>query len=173
MKTIEEINEKIARDEAIILTAAELKSIVREGQTVTVNDVDVVTTGTFGVMSGTMAVMMVPVAGKNSFEKADNIWLSGAPAQPGPCPNESLGVVDLVIYGTSHADDHYGGGHFFRDLLKGKEIDIFVESHGRTYENRVTLDDLEFVRIITTRLAFKNYHALINPTANTIALYSP
>ena len=169
MKTIEEINEKIAHDEAIILTAAELKSIVREGQTITVNDVDAVTTGTFGVMSGTMAVMMVPVAGKNSFEKADNIWLNGVPAQPGPCPNERLGVVDLVIHGTSHADDHYGGGHLFRDLVKGKEIDVFVEAHGRTYENRVTLDDIDFARIITTRLAFKNYHALINPTANTIS----
>ena len=109
MKTIEEINEKIAREEAIILTAAELKSMVRDGQTITANDVDVVTTGTFGVMSGTMAVMMVPVAEKCSFEKADSIWLNGVPAQPGPCPNERLGVVDLVINGTSHADDRYGG----------------------------------------------------------------
>lgn len=169
MKTIEEINEKIARNEATVLTAAELKSMVRDGQKVTVDDVDVVTTGTFGVMSGTMAVMMVPVAAKNSFEKADAIWLNGVPAQPGPCPNERLGVVDLVINGTSHADDRYGGGHLFRDLVKGKEIDIFVEAHGRTYENRVTLDEIDFARIITTRLAFKNYHAIINPTATTIS----
>jgi uncharacterized protein (DUF39 family) len=70
MKTIEEINEKIAREEAIILTAAELKSMVRDGQAISFNDVDVVTTGTFGVMSGTMAVMMVPVAEKCSFEKS-------------------------------------------------------------------------------------------------------
>ena len=169
MKTIEEINEKIAREEAIILTAAELKSMVHDSQKITANDVDVVTTGTFGVMSGTMAVMMVPVAEKGSFEKADTIWLNGVPAQPGPCPNERLGVVDLVVNGTSHADDRYGGGHLFRDLVKGKEIDVFVEAHGRTYENRVTLDEIDFARIITTRLAFKNYHALINPTATTIS----
>lgn len=37
--------------------------MVREGANVTVDD-DVVTTGTFGVMSGTMAVMMVQVAEK-------------------------------------------------------------------------------------------------------------
>jgi len=169
MKTIEEINEKIARNDAIILTAAELKSMIRDGQEVTVDDVDVVTTGTFGVMSGTMAVMMVPVAGKCSFERADAIWLNGVPAQPGPCPNERLGVVDLVINGTAHADDRYGGGHLFRDLVKGKEIDVLVEAHGRRYENRVTLDDIDFARIITTRLAFKNYHALINPTSTTIS----
>ena len=121
------------------------------------------------MMFGTMAVMMVPVAEKGSFEKADTIWLNGVPAQPGPCPNERLGVVDHVINGTSHADDRYGRGHLFRDLVKGKEIDVFVEAHGRTYENRVTLDEIDFARIITTRLAFKNYHALINPTATTIS----
>src|SRR5512139_3572363 len=169
MKTIEQINEKIANKEAIILTAAELKSMVREGKEVTVDDVDVVTTGTFGVMSGTMAVMMVPVAEKCSFERADAIWLNGVPAQPGPCPNERLGVVDLVINGTSHADDRYGGGHLFRDLVKGRTIDVLVEAHGRRYENHVTLDEIEFARIITTRLAFKNYHAMINPTSSTIS----
>jgi uncharacterized protein (DUF39 family) len=31
MKTIEEINEKIASKEAIILTAVELKSMIRDG----------------------------------------------------------------------------------------------------------------------------------------------
>ncbi len=169
MKTIEEINEKIASRKAIILTASELKSMVRDGQEITVDDVDVVTTGTFGVMSGTMAVMMVPVAEKNSFERADAIWLNGVPAQPGPCPNERLGVVDLVINGTAHADDKYGGGHLFRDLVKGKEIDILVEAHGRSYENRVTLEEIDYARIITTRLAFKNYHAIINPTSSTIS----
>ncbi len=171
MKTIEEINEKVANKEAIILTAAELKSMVRDGKEVTIDDVDVVTTGTFGVMSGTMAVMMVPVAGKCSFERADAIWLNGVPAQPGPCPNERLGgVVDLVINGTAHANARYGGGHLFRDLVEGNEIEVLVEAHGRRYENQVTLEDIDFARIITTRLAFKNYHALINPpTSSTIS----
>lgn len=168
MKTIEEINRKIACDEAVVMTATELKSLVREGQNVTASDVDIVTTGTFGVMSGTMAVMMVPVTSKCSFERADAIWLNGVHAQPGPCPNERLGVVDLVVYGTTHADDRYGGGHLFKDLVKGEEIDIRVEAQGRSYNNQVTLDDIEFARIITTRLAFKNYHALVNPTPTTI-----
>src|SRR5574344_142748 len=126
--------------------------MVHEGINVNVADVDGVTTGTFGVMSGTMAVMMVPVAEKNSFERADAIWLNGVPAQPGPCPNERLGVVDLVINGTAHANDQYGGGHLFRDLVKGKTIDVTVEAHGKQYENQVTLDEIEFARIITTRL---------------------
>jgi uncharacterized protein (DUF39 family) len=74
--------------------------MIHDGQKITANDVDVVTTGTFGVMSGTMAVMMVPVAEKGSFENADTIWLNGVPAQPGPCPNERLGVWTLSL--TEH-----------------------------------------------------------------------
>ena len=171
MKTIEEINEKIASRKAIVMTASELKSMVREGQEITVDDVDVVTTGTFGVMSGTMAVMMVPVAEKNSFERADAIWLNGVPAQPGPCPNERLGVVDLVINGTAHTDDKYGR-HLFRDLVKGKEIDILVKAHGRSYENRVTLEEIDYARIITTRLAFKNYHEIEILLLQQSALFS-
>jgi len=73
-----------------------------------------------------------------------------------------------MINGTAHADDLYDGGHLFRDLVKGKKIDVFVEAHGRRYENQVTLDDIDYARIITTRLAFKNYHALINPSSATI-----
>ena len=163
-----EINEKIAREETIILTAAELKSIVCDGQTITLamwmwllQDIwhDVRYDGSH---DGTFAE-------KCGFEEADSIWLNGVPAQPGPCPNERLGVVDLIIHGTSSADDLYGGEHLFRDLVNGKEIYILVEAYGRTYENKVTLEDLDFARIITTRLAFKNYHALINPTATTIS----
>jgi uncharacterized protein (DUF39 family) len=142
--------------------------MVRDGKEVTVDDVDVVTTGTFGVMSGTMTVMIVQVAGKCCFERADAIWLNGVPAQSGPRLNERLGGVDFVINGTAHADDQYGGGHLFRDLVNGKTIDVLVEAHARRYENHVTLDDIEFARIITTRLAFKNYHASINPTSYLI-----
>ena len=60
-------------------------------------------------------------------------------------------------------------GIFSRDLVEGNEIEVLVEAHGRRYENQVTLEDIDFARIITTRLAFKNYHALINPTSSTIS----
>ncbi len=50
-RTMEEINEKIARGTAVVLTAGEMSSLVREqGAGKASERVDVVTTGTFGPM---------------------------------------------------------------------------------------------------------------------------
>ena len=40
------------------------------------------------------------------------------------CPNEWLGSVDLIIYGTEHSktNPEYGGGFLFKDLLRVKKI---------------------------------------------------
>ncbi|HEW92624.1 MAG TPA: hypothetical protein ENF81_08795, partial [Thermotogaceae bacterium] len=51
MKSIEEINEKIRKGEAVVVTAEEMIDIVREkGVKKAAKEVDVVTTGTFGIM---------------------------------------------------------------------------------------------------------------------------
>ncbi|MCK9330383.1 MAG: methanogenesis marker 16 metalloprotein, partial [Candidatus Cloacimonetes bacterium] len=124
--------------------------------------VDVVTTGTCGVMSGTAAILSVPVAAPGTFERAEWVWLNGVPCMPGPCPNERLGLVDLIVSGTAHAGAGYGGGHLFRDIVEGREIEVVVEAADRSIEARVTLDDLAYARIFTTRSAFKNYTAYVN-----------
>nr|MDO8062344.1 homocysteine biosynthesis protein [Candidatus Freyrarchaeum guaymaensis] len=95
MRSIDEINEKIRRGEAVVLTAEELKGMVRKGEAVRLEDVDVVTTATCGLMSGTAAILTVPVAERGAFDRAEEAWLNGVPAIPGPCPNERLGMVDL------------------------------------------------------------------------------
>jgi putative methanogenesis marker 16 metalloprotein len=168
MKTIEEIRDKIRKGSAVVWTAAEFKQRIREGEVPGLSDVDVVTTGTCGVMSGTTAVLTVPVADRGSFSRADAVWLNGVPAFPGPCPNERLGTVDLIVYGTAHAGRRYGGGHLFRDLVEGREIEVLVEAAGKTFENRITRDDLGFARIVTTRSAFRNYSAFVNPRTGTV-----
>ena len=51
MKTIEEINEKIKQGKALVVTAEEIIDLVREkGVKKATQEVDVVTTGTFGPM---------------------------------------------------------------------------------------------------------------------------
>lgn len=163
MKTNSEIREKIRKKTATIYTASELKQMIREGERVTAESVDVVTCGTCGIMSGTTAILTVPVAPPGSFSRADKISLNGVPCFPGPCPNERLGLVDLVVYGTASADRRYGGGHLFRDIVEGKDILVTAEADGNIYEKTVTRDDLDFARMITTRSAFKNYSAFVNP----------
>ena len=162
MKTMREIDQKIRNGSAVVYTAAEFKQLIREGGEVTAADVDVVTTGTCGVMSGTAAILSVPVAAPGTFERAERAWLNGVPCMPGPCPNERLGLVDLIVSGTAHAGAGYGGGHLFRDIVEGRDIEVLVEAADRSVEARVTLDDFAYARIFTTRSAYKNYTAYLN-----------
>lgn len=139
VKTVAEINKKIRDGTAVVLTAGEFKKKVRDGERLSPDDIDVVTCGTCGVMSGTMAILSVPVAEPGTFRRADSITLNGVPAFPGPCPNEGLGQVDLVVYGTSHASNSYGGGNLFRDIASAeKEIEVQTEAGGKTLNARFT-----------------------------------
>jgi putative methanogenesis marker 16 metalloprotein len=162
MKGVEEINEKIKSGDVVVYTAAGFKKMVRDREDV--KDVDVVTTATCAIMSGTAAILSIPVAEGGAFERADKAWLNDVPAYPGPCPNERLGIVDLIVYGTSHSvsQPNYGAGNLFREIVEGKEIEIKVESDTKIHENKIRKDDLEFARMFTTRSCFKNYTAFVN-----------
>ena len=162
MKTVAEIDEKIRNGSAVVYTAAEFKRLIREGAEVSAADVDVVTTGTCGVMSGTAAILSVPVAEPGAFERAERAWVNGVPCMPGPCPNERLGLLDLIVSGTAHAGAGYGGGHLFRDIVEGRGIEVVVEAADRSVEARVTLDDFSYARLFTTRSAYRNYTAYVN-----------
>ncbi|MCC7550924.1 MAG: methanogenesis marker 16 metalloprotein [Methanobacterium sp.] len=171
-KTIQQIKEKIKEGKATVLTAEEVTQLVMNGEEPTVEDVDVVTTGTCGIMSGTAAIFHIPVADPGAFKKAKNILLNGVPGFPGPCPNEWLGSVDLMVYGTSHSinDPQYGGGFLFKDIVRGEEIEIEVEDlEGNIIRSTATLDDFGTAQLIGTRSAFKNYTAFINPSFESVA----
>lgn len=161
-KTIEEVQARISSGEARVYTASEFKEMVRAGRRPSEDEVDVVTCGTMGVMSGTMAVFSIPVAAPGTFKRADTITVNGVPGTVGPCPNESLGLVDCIVYGTSRRDRGYGGGHLFRDLVSGRSVRVEVTSEGRVYSSDVTLSDIPFARMITTRGAFRNYTCFTN-----------
>ncbi|HMK53953.1 MAG TPA: methanogenesis marker 16 metalloprotein [Methanobacteriaceae archaeon] len=171
-RSVEDIQKKIKKGEATILTAEEVTKMVLDGDEPTPNDVDVITTGTCGIMSGTAAIFHLPVAEAGSFKKAKSILLNGVPGFPGPCPNEWLGSVDLMVYGTAHStnDPQYGGGFLFKDLIKGKDIEVEVEVlNGNTITSTVTMDDFQTAQMVGTRFAFKNYTAFVNPTSQPIS----
>lgn len=157
-RSIDEIQGRIDGRTAKVMTASEFKGLP-EGER---RSVDVVTCGTFGIMSGTMAILTVPVASPGTFKRADSITINGVRGSVGPCPNESLGLVDCIFHGTAHRDRSYGGGHLFKDMVAGKPLDVVVESDGATYGRTVTLDDIPFARMVLTRGAFKNYTGFVN-----------
>jgi putative methanogenesis marker 16 metalloprotein len=165
-KEFSEILERIERGEAVVLTAEEVSRLVEDEYRSSLDEVDVVTTATRAVMSGTYALLTFPVAGPGSFLRAKNVWLNGISAQVGPCPNEKLGVLDMVIFGTAHSRDRpdYGGGHLFRDLVEGKTIQVEVQTdEGGLLQAEVGLEDMPQARMFGSRHAFKNYSAFVNP----------
>jgi len=169
-RTIAAINENVERGEAVVMTADELCNRVRSGEEVSFEDVDVVTSATCSVKSGTYAVLSFKVAERDEFERAERVFLNGVPAFPGPCPNERLGIIDAIVYGTSSRDEKYGGGHLFRDLVSHKEIEVLVETvEGKTIETTTNLDEIPFARLSSTRNAFRNYNAFVNPEPNEVA----
>lgn len=170
-RTISQINEKIDNGEANIYTAEEFKKLIKKDETPSFEEVDVVTCGTCGVMSGTAAILNFIVSQPGEFIRANEVYLNGVPAYAGPCPNEWLGSVDVILHGTAHSidDASYGGGFLLKDLLEGKNIDVRVESaEGKTIENTITIDDITRGQIIGVRMAFKNYTAFTNPNPESV-----
>ena len=170
-KEFSEILERIERSEAVVLTAEEVSRLVEDEDRSSLEEVDVVTTATRAVMSGTYASLSFPVAEPGSFQRARNVWLNGISAQVGPCPNEKLGVLDMVIFGTTHSRDRpdYGGGHLFRDLVEGKTIQVEVQTdEGGLLQAEAGLEDMPQARMFGSRHAFKNYSAFVNPGSRPV-----
>ena len=171
-RDINQINERIDDGEANIYTAEEFKKLIKEDNAPSFEEVDVVTTGTCGVMSGTAAILNFIVSEPGEFIRADKVFLNGVPAYAGPCPNEWLGEVDVILHGTAHSinDEGYGGGFLLKDIMEGKSVDVRVESaDGKTIENTITKNDINRAQIIGSRMAFKNYTAFTNPNSEAVS----
>jgi len=166
-----EIVGKVENKEAVVMTAQEVADMVQAGDSSRLCEVDVVTTATRAIMSGTYAVLSFPVAEAASFLRARKAWINGIAVQVGPCPNENLGILDLIVLGTahSHSRKNYGGGHLFRDLVERKTVQVEVETDdGRSLQAEVGLDEMPHARLFGSRHAFKNYSAFVNAGAEPI-----
>jgi len=165
MKSIESINDKIRTGDVSVMSADDLSDMVRSGEKVTVNDVDVVTTATRGCMSGTAAILSFRFSDPGLFKRGKTVWFNGVPALPGPAPNESAGFIDSIVYGTQSSiyNPCYGGGHLFKDFIMGKKVHVEVETDkGRILANDITIKDTNTAKIIGVRNSYKNYQAFTN-----------
>jgi putative methanogenesis marker 16 metalloprotein len=170
-RTIEEIRAKIAQGTAVIMTAHELCQLTQKGKEVKFEDVDVITTATKGLMSGTSAVMAFRIGEPGEFIKAKRLWMNNIPCYVGPCPNETLGLVDLIIYATDHSesDPNYGAGHLLRELVEGKSVHVEADTiEGKHIIKDIQLKDIYFAQMMGIRHAFKNYSAFINPSKDYV-----
>ena len=166
VKSYPEILALIERGEAVVMTSQEVSRLVETGEKAALAEVDVVTTATRAVMSGTYAVLSFPVARPGAFLRAKRVFINDIAASVGPCPNENLGVLDVIVFGTAHSQSRpdYGGGHLFRDLVERKKALVEVETdEGKLLSAEVGLDEMPHARIYGVRHAFKNYSAFVNP----------
>ena len=127
-KTYEEINEKIKKRQAVVVTADEILDLVEEnGPSRTAREVDVVTTGTFGAMCSSGA--FINFGHSKPRIRATRVWLNNVEAYAG------IAAVDCYIGATQRQNGHsasehdpgnrYGGGHVIHDLVSGKSIHTY------------------------------------------------
>lgn len=143
--------------------------LMRQGRDQEVKEVDVVTTGTMGIMSGTYAVLSFPIAPAGTYRRFTTATMNGVPVTVGPCPNESLGIIDVMVLGTaeSEVDVRYGGSHLFRDLVERRSIEIeAVAKDGRTVRRSLDIDAIPTAKLMSTRNCFRNYRAFVNPSGS-------
>ena len=164
-RKLSEIRNKISSGTANVLTVQEFITQINNGEHIKFEDVDVITTATKGLMSGIMGVFSFRLSPPKTLRKFTEISINGIPAFPGPCPNEYLGIADLIVYGTAQSQirEQYCGGSLFRDLVEGKPVEILAKSsEGEKVEKELTLEDMQYAKLMGTRQAIKNYNAMLN-----------
>ncbi len=166
-KDVDEINRALQKGDALVLTAREVEELLSQGRDEEVQEVDVVTTGTMGIMSGTYAVLSFKITEAGLHRKFKEARINGVPAIVGPCPNESLGILDVMVLGPVESEERpdYGGSFLFRDLVEGKEVTIEATSdRGHEVEARLSIDDMQTAKLMSSRNCFRNYRAYVNPS---------
>ena len=99
-KTIREINEKIKKGEAVVVTAEEIIDIVEdEGVEKAAQKVDVVTTGTFGPMCSSGAYFNIGHTKPKIKIGGGQAYLNDVPVYTG------FAAVDVYIGATALPDD--------------------------------------------------------------------
>jgi L-aspartate semialdehyde sulfurtransferase len=180
-KSYEEINRKIKQGNAVVVTADEMVKIVSdEGAKGAFNKVDVVTTGTFGVMCSSGA--FINFGHTSPKMKASKVFMNDVEAYAG------LAAVDIYIGATQVQEDDplnkvhpgkfkYGGGHVIEDLIAGKAVKLKAKSYGtdcyplRDFEKSFTLKDLRNAFLYNPRNAYQNYNCAVNLSKKTIYTY--
>ncbi len=172
-KSWEEINARIAAGEAIVMTAEEFASLAAdEGVSSAARRVDVVTTGTYGPMCSSGAVL--------NFGHSDppirmsRIWLNDVEAYGG------LAAVDTYIGVTQPSRTRgieYGGAHVIEDLIRGKAVRLQATSVGTDCYPRteidtwVRLEDLNQAYLFNPRNAYQNYAVAVNSSDRVLHTY--
>ncbi len=182
-KTIAEINEKIKKGQAVVVTAEEIIGMAKKkGISQAAKEVDVVTTGTFGPMCGSGAYFNVGHTKPRIKLGGGKVYLNDVPAYTG------LAAVDVFLGATALPDDdpknriypgefRYGGGHVIEELVAGKDVRLVATAYGtdcypkRKLETLINIKDMNEAVLFNMRNAYQNYNVAVNLSDRIIYTY--
>lgn len=183
MKTIKEINEKIKKGEAIVVTAEEIIDLVdKKGPEKAAKEVDVVTTATFAPMCSSGSWF-------NIGHSKPRIKLGGGVCKLNDVPAYcGFAATDIYLGAAAIPDDDprnkvfpgefkYGGGHVIQELVSGKDIRLEASAHGTDCYPRKKLDtlinikDLNEAVLFNIRNCYQNYNVAVNLSDKALYTY--
>jgi uncharacterized protein (DUF39 family) len=182
-KTYEEINEKIKKGQAVVVTAEEVIDLVeKKGIDKVAREVDVVTTATFGPMCSSGAYFNFGHSKPKTKSGGGTAHLNDVPAYTG------FAAVDLYIGATAcqegdplnkvHPGEFkYGGGHVIEDLVAGRDVALKVSAYGTDCYPRkelntwINIKDLNEAVLFNPRNCYQNYNVAVNKSKKTIYTY--
>lgn len=183
MKTIEEINEKIKQGRAVVVNAAEMVDLVREkGTKAAAEQIDVVTTGTFGPMCSSGMFMNLGHSKPRIKLGGGTCYLNDVPCYTG------LAAVDIYVGATAIPDDdprnqvypgrfEYGGGHVIEDFVAGKELRLRATAYGtdcyprKRLETVISKETVNEAYLFNPRNSYQNYNVAVNLSDRMIYTY--
>ncbi|MCM0593715.1 MAG: homocysteine biosynthesis protein [Gloeotrichia echinulata IR180] len=168
MRTIAEINDKINRKRAVVLTSEELKTrVAAVGVTKAAKDVDVITTGTFEPMESSGAI--INLGHTDPPIKIRRCWLDGVPAYSG------FGAVDLYLGASCGVEvmegeeiRERGGGHVIEDLIAGKAVPVKAQGQvtdcypRAAFETTITRETINQFYLFNPRNLYQNFIVGVN-----------
>jgi len=182
-KTIAEINEKIRKGKAVVLTAEEVIDVAKEkGVSRAADEIDVVTTGTFGPMCGSGVFLNIGHSRPRIKLGGDKVYLNDVLVYTG------MAAVDIFLGATAMPDDdprnkfypgefNYGGGHVIEELVAGKDIRLAATAYGtdcyprKKLETLINIKDINEAILFNIRNAYQNYNVGVNLSAKVIYTY--
>ena len=182
-KTIAEINEKIRKGKAVVVTAEEVIGIAKEkGVSRAAEEIDVVTTGTFGPMCSSGAFFNIGHSKPRIKLGGGKVNLNDVPAYNG------IAAVDIFLGATAIPDDdprnkfypgefNYGGGHVIEELVAGKDIRLTATTFGtdcyprKKLETLINIKDINEAILFNIRNAYQNYNVAVNLSNKVIYTY--
>lgn len=180
-RSYEEINEKIRQGRAVVVTAEQVIDLAREvGVKQAAAQVDVVTTGTFGIMCSSGAFLNFWHTKPKM--KMQHVYLDDVPAYGGVAAVDCyLGATEIPENdpANSHYPGHFrrGGGHVIEALVAGRSVHLRADAYGtdcyprRQYEQDLTLAEIREAFLFSPRNCYQNYNVATNRSDRTIYTY--